>query len=87
MAEKQGLLTDEHFRVDGTLIQAWASHKSFRPKDGPPSDGGVLDATSRRTGAASRAATTPTNPPPIRTRGCIARATAPRRSCVTTVTC
>src|ERR1700735_3181013 len=31
-------LSDEHFTVDGTLIEAWASHKSFRPKDGgePP---------------------------------------------------
>jgi transposase len=39
-AEKAGLLSDEHFSVDGTLIKAWASHKSFQPKDGPPSDGG-----------------------------------------------
>lgn len=29
------LLSDEHFSVDGTLIEAWASHKSFRPKDDP----------------------------------------------------
>ncbi len=28
------LLSDEHFSVDGTLIQAWASMKRFRPKDG-----------------------------------------------------
>jgi transposase len=28
------LLSDEHFSVDGTLIEAWASHKSFKPKDG-----------------------------------------------------
>jgi hypothetical protein len=28
------LPSDEHFSVDGTLIEAWASHKSFRPKDG-----------------------------------------------------
>src|SRR6266403_1959424 len=27
-------MSDEHFTVDGTLIEAWASHKSFRPKDG-----------------------------------------------------
>jgi hypothetical protein len=27
------LLSDEHFSVDGTLIEAWASMKSFRPKD------------------------------------------------------
>ena len=38
-----GLLSDEHFSVDGTLLDAWASMKSFRPKgeDGPPpGDGG-----------------------------------------------
>jgi hypothetical protein len=33
------LLSDEHFSVDGTLIEAWASQKSFRPKDGS-GDGG-----------------------------------------------
>ncbi len=32
-------MSDEHFTVDGTLIQAWASHKSFRKKDGPNDDG------------------------------------------------
>jgi transposase len=34
LADAKGLLSKEHFSVDGTLIQAWASHKSFRPKDG-----------------------------------------------------
>ena len=34
------LLSDEHFSVDGTLIEAWASHKSFRPKDGSGDDDG-----------------------------------------------
>ncbi len=37
------LLSTEHFSVDGTLIEAWASMKSFRPKersDKPPSSGG-----------------------------------------------
>ena len=34
-ARMAGVLSDEHFSVDGTMIQAWASHKSFRPKDGP----------------------------------------------------
>jgi len=33
-ATRQGLTSDEHFSVDGTLIQAWASQKSFKPKDG-----------------------------------------------------
>jgi transposase len=37
------LLSAEHFSVDGTLIEAWASMKSFKPKDGadePPAEGG-----------------------------------------------
>ena len=37
----QGLMSDEHFTVDGTLIEAWASLKSFKKKDapsGPPPD-------------------------------------------------
>jgi transposase len=34
LADGRGLLSKEHFSVDGTLIQAWASQKSFRPKDG-----------------------------------------------------
>ncbi len=33
-----GLISDEHFTVDGTLIEAWASHKSFRRKDEKPGD-------------------------------------------------
>jgi transposase len=34
------LLSSEHFSVDGTLIQAWASMKSFKPKEPPGNDGG-----------------------------------------------
>ncbi|AJY68103.1 transposase [Geobacter sulfurreducens] len=34
-ARAKKLLSDEHFSVDGTLIEAWASVKSFQPKDGP----------------------------------------------------
>ena len=37
-ADRLGLLSDEHFTVDGTLIEAAASLKSFRPKDQPPAD-------------------------------------------------
>jgi hypothetical protein len=37
-------MSDEHFTVDGTLIEAWASLRSFKPKDGsgdnPPDDPG-----------------------------------------------
>lgn len=37
-AEEAGLLSPDHFSVDGTLIEAWASMKSFRPKDDDDSD-------------------------------------------------
>jgi transposase len=37
------LLSDEHFSVDGTLIEAWASHKSFQRKDRPVSASGNDD--------------------------------------------
>jgi transposase len=32
-ARQQGLVSEEHFSVDGTLLEAWASHKSFQKKD------------------------------------------------------
>jgi Transposase domain (DUF772) len=41
-ARVKALLSDEHFSVAGTLLEAWASMKSFRPKDGsgaPPAPG------------------------------------------------
>ena len=37
------LLSDEHFSVDGTLIEAWASQKSFRAKDGGDNEGDGAD--------------------------------------------
>jgi len=37
-ARVHGLLSAEHFTVDGTLIEAWASQKTFRPKDERPED-------------------------------------------------
>lgn len=41
-AGRRRLLSEEHFTVDGTLLEAWASLKSFRPKDqdDPPAGGG-----------------------------------------------
>lgn len=58
------LLSSEHFSVDGTLIEAWASMKSFKPKDRPPE-------TRRRKAAAaprpiSGARSVPTRPMPAR---------------------
>ena len=75
------LLSTDHFSVDGTLIEAWASMKSFKPKDGsdePPSAAGAM---RRRTSGARGARTRPTPRPPIRMRGSIARAPARRPSC------
>ena len=42
------LLSDEHFTVDGTLIEAWASHKSFKPKDGGDDEGSDFRGQKRR---------------------------------------
>ena len=46
IAEWQELISDEHFSVDGSLFEAWASHKSFRPKDEqrPPDAAGGRNA-------------------------------------------
>jgi transposase len=52
LPEVKGLLSAEHFSVDGTLLKAWASMKSFRPKDGsgaPPQPGRNGEADFRRT--------------------------------------
>ncbi len=47
-AREAGLLSDEHFTVDGTLIEAWAGQKSFRPKD--EEDGGSSSGRRRSGG-------------------------------------
>jgi transposase len=50
-ARRLGLLSDEHFSVDGTLIEAWASMKSFQRKDGSgsgPDAGGDVDFKGER---------------------------------------
>ena len=38
-ARQHGLLSEEHFTVDGTLIQAWAAARSFKEKSDPPAPG------------------------------------------------
>ena len=51
LADWRRLTSNEHFSVDGTLIDAWASHKSFRPKDGdgprPPGRNPEVDFKGR----------------------------------------
>jgi hypothetical protein len=70
----KALMLDEHFSVDGTLIQAWAGHKSFQPKAGPsnpdepPGPDTRAGATPSATGEADRGATRRMRARPIRTR-------------------
>jgi transposase len=77
-AEGAGLLSDEHFTVDGTLIEAWASRRSYEPKP------------VRRRGAAERGGAsccaTPTSRRPIRRRDCSSAGAGRRPSPVTWVT-
>ena len=49
-ARAKGLTSDEHFTVDGTLLEAWAGAKSFQPKGkkpSPPDDPGTVPTLSR----------------------------------------
>jgi transposase len=64
-AAGHGLLSDDHFTVDGTLLESWASMKSFRPKDGedgpPPAEGGrnaEVDFHGQQRSNATHASTT-----------------------------
>ncbi len=60
-AKQRHLLSQEHFTVDGTLIDAWASHKSFRPKDEDtkPPDGGADFRGKRRSNETHQSTTNP----------------------------
>jgi transposase len=63
-ADRERLLSDEHFTVDGTLLEAWASQKSFRPRDqDPPTDSGgnptVNFRGQRRSNATHQSTTDP----------------------------
>jgi transposase len=85
-ARKLDLLSDEHFTVDGTLIEAWASTaKSLRRKDGRPMP---AERTSKAwsTFAVNVAPTLPTPRPPTPTPSSCAKARAKRPSSVTVVT-
>lgn len=63
-ARADRLLSDEHFTVDGTLIDAWASHKSVQPKDGPPSGtgSGNPDVDFKRQGRSNATHASTTDP-------------------------
>ena len=87
-ARANDLLSDEHFSVDGTLIEAWASQKSFQRKDRhqgpPPEDPGnpTIDFHGE-----NRAATTRMNRPPTRKRGWHGRVRGMSRSWPIAATC
>lgn len=68
LADRHGLLSDEHFTVDGTLLEAWASQKSFQPKtpeaprppsDDDPGNPSVNFRGERRSNATHRSVTDP----------------------------
>jgi len=63
-ADSARLLSDDHFTVDGTLLEAWASHKSFRRRDEEPPAGGGTNPTvnfhrERRSNETHRSTTDP----------------------------
>lgn len=67
-AGREGLISDEHFSVDGTLIEAWASFKSLKPRDDADrkDDGGDRDGSGP--GDSACAATPQDAPAPPRHR-------------------
>ena len=90
-ARELKLTSDEHFTVDGTLIEAWASLKSLRPKDEqlsdriPPHD--PCNPRAALTSTASNAGTRPINRPLTPRRGWPKRVPARRPSSVTPRAC
>src|SRR5262249_51819233 len=72
----RALLSDDHFSVDGTQVQAWASMKSFVAKDGsgdPPSLGATASAIFTASSAAMRRTALPRTPRPNSPRRARAR--------------
>ena len=78
----KGFLSDEHFSVDGTLVEAWASIKSSAPRTAPTSRRRRV-ATASGTSTTRSAATRPMPRPRTRMRSFIARATIRRPSFAT----
>ncbi|MBK6603817.1 MAG: hypothetical protein IPG28_20350 [Betaproteobacteria bacterium] len=77
-ARRKGLLSAEHFSVDGTLVRAWASNKSFVPKDGPPPPGERVEEQSRSQFPGAAATNDTHEPHQTPVRGSTARARMPR---------
>jgi len=77
-AQAAGLLPDEHFSVDGTLLEAWASMKSFKPKDGTGPDCGGKSPEVDFWGQRARTARMP--PPLMAMLACARKPPAPKPS-------
>ena len=89
-AREQRMLSEDHCSVDGTLLEAWASLKSFRPRDGdPPSGGGGRNREVDFRGERRRNEThrSTTNPDARLARKGKGRVRARKRACVSAPTC
>ena len=71
--EVKPLLSDEHLSVDGTLIEAWGSHKSFKPKDGNKHDNGSNFHGQKRKNDTHASTSDPDAKPYRKAAGCEAR--------------
>jgi transposase len=81
LAEAKALLSDEHFTVDGTLLEGWASQKSFQRKGGPPpAEPPEAGAIRRSILKGNAAAMPPISRRRIPTRGCIGKRAAAKRA-------
>ena len=81
-ARELKLLSDEHFSVDGTLIEAWASRKSFQQKD-PDKQGGPPESGNASIDFHGDRRRNETHRQQIRTHGCSRRARARKPSFAT----
>ena len=86
-ATAAGLVSDEHFSVDGTLIEAWVSQKAFQRKDQTERPPRMIRAIRQSIFTVKRAAMRPTSRRQTRMRGWRARAGAMSRSWRTAATC
>src|SRR5712691_6653174 len=86
-ASTRGLLCNEHFTVDGTLIEAWAGHKSFKRKGDDQPTRPRIRATRASTFMVSDAPMRLTNRPPIRKRAWHGKGRVKRPGSATRGTC
>jgi hypothetical protein len=86
LAREQGLMSDEHFTVDGTLIEAWASQKS-KGSGRPHRPATPTPEIPASTFGVSRAVTTLINPPPTPRRAWLARGWGRRPNWLSWATC